>query len=131
VEDADMSKRAQPRRERPTSPLPLLQISFAEQLERLKQEPAWHSGDRNAITLTKEPQLRVLLLAMKRGSNLHEHRASGPVTIQVVSGLVRLTVSAQVLDLKPGELAILESAIAHEVEAVEESALLLTLVKPG
>src|SRR5215475_11730303 len=116
-----MPKGTPPRPERPTSPLPLLHISFAEQLERLKHEPAWHSGDRNAITLTKEPQLRVLLLAMRRGAHLHEHRASGPVTIQVVSGRVRLTVNNQVLDLKPGELAIVESAIAHEVEAVEES----------
>ena len=101
-----------------------------EDLERLKQKPAWHSGDRNAITLTKEPHLRVVLVAMKKGARLHEHRASGPTTIQATSGSPRLAIGDQVLKLKPGEVAVLEAAIEHEVEALEESALLLTLVKP-
>jgi quercetin dioxygenase-like cupin family protein len=120
----------QSRSERPTPVVPLLHIRFREQLERLKQEPAWRSGDRNAITLTKEPHLRVVLIAMKKGARLHEHRASGPITIQATSGSLRLAIGDQVLELKPGEVAVLESAIEHEVEALEESALLLTLVKP-
>ena len=100
-----------------------------EQLERLKQEPTWRSSDRNAITLTKEPHLRVVLTALKKGARLHEHQATGPITIQAVSGSLRLSVGNQILELKPGEVVILESAIEHEVEALEESGLLLTLVK--
>lgn len=100
-----------------------------EQLERLKQESTWRSSDRNAITLTKEPHLRVVLIAMKTGARLHEHQATGPVTIQAVSGLLRLSVGNQILKVKPGEVVLLESAIEHGVEALEENGLLLTLVK--
>lgn len=120
----------QSRTERPTPIVPLVHVRLEGNLEGLKQEPMWRSSDRNAITLTKEPHLRVVLIAMKKGARLHEHRASGPITIQAVSGSLRLSASDQILELKPGELAILESAIEHEVEALEESALLLTLVKP-
>ncbi len=125
-----MSQGWQSRSERPTPVIPVLHIRLREQLEHLKQEPTWRSSDRNAITLTKEPHLRVVLIAMKKGARLHEHQASGPITIQAASGALRLSVGGQILELKPGEVAVLESAIEHDVEALEESGLLLTLIKP-
>ena len=73
-----------------------------EQLERLRQEP------------TKEPALRLVLIALKKGAKL--------------SLLVHA--AGHALELRPGEIAILESAIEHEVEALEESGLLLTIVRP-
>ena len=125
-----MSQGWQSRSERPTPVLPVLHIRLREQLEHLKQEPTWCSSDRNAIALTKEPHLRVVVIAMKKGARLQEHQASGPITIQAASGSLRLSAGGQVLDLKHGEVVVLESAIEHEVVALEESALLLTLVRP-
>jgi quercetin dioxygenase-like cupin family protein len=119
----------QSRPERPVA-APLQHIRLSEEIERLKHEPTWRTGDRNAITLTKEPALRVVLIALKQNAKLHEHQAGGPVTIQAVSGLLRVTIVGLALDLRPGEIAVLESAIDHEVEALEEATLLLTLVKP-
>lgn len=124
-----MAEPGQSRLERPVT-VPLLHVRISEQLERLKREPTWRTGDRNAITLIKEPTLRLVLIALKKGAKLHEHQASGPVTIQAVSGSLRLTIAGQALELRSGEISVLESAIDHEVEALEEAALLLTLVKP-
>ncbi|HSE05613.1 MAG TPA: NnrS family protein [Methylomirabilota bacterium] len=39
---------------------------LGEQLERLRQEPAWRAGDRSAITLFKTPALTLVLLAPRR-----------------------------------------------------------------
>lgn len=116
---------------RPDRPalVPLLHVRLDEQIARLKSEPTWRTGDRNAITLTKEPTLRLVLIALKKGAKLHEHQAGGPVTIQAVSGSLRLHTAGRSLALKAGEVAVLESAIEHEVEALEEGALLLTFVK--
>jgi quercetin dioxygenase-like cupin family protein len=125
-----MSQDWQSRSERPTPVLPVVHIRLREQLEHLKREPTWRSSDRNAITLTKEPHLRVVLIALKKGARLHEHQASGPITIQAAAGSLRLSVGSQILELQAGEIAVLESAIEHEIEALEESGLLLTLVKP-
>ena len=125
-----MSQGWHSRPERPTPVLPVLHVRLREQLELLRQEPTWRSSDRNAITLTKEPHLRVVLIALKKGARLHEHQAGGPITIQAAAGSLRLSVGSQILELRAGEIAVLESAIEHEVEALEESGLLLTLVKP-
>ena len=46
----------QSRSDRPTPIVPLVHPRLKEHLEGLKQEPTWRSSDRNAITLTKEPQ---------------------------------------------------------------------------
>jgi quercetin dioxygenase-like cupin family protein len=124
-----MANTWQSRPDRPAV-VPLLHVRLNEQLERLKQEPTWRTGDRNAITLTKALTLRVVLIALKKGAKLHEHQASGPVTIQAVSGALRLHAAGQTLELRTGDIAVLESAIDHEVDALEEGALLLTLVNP-
>lgn len=114
------------RSDRPIA-VPFLHFDIAEQVRHLKQESVWASGTRNAITLTKEPGVRVVLTVLKQGTKLHEHQASGPLTIQVISGRLDLHAAGQSIVLAPGEVAVLESAVAHELEAIEESAFLLTI----
>jgi quercetin dioxygenase-like cupin family protein len=108
----------------------LVHFRIAEQVDRLKREPAWLSGSRNAITLVKERSLRVVLTVLKKGTQLQEHQTGGPFTLQVVSGLVRVRASGSTLDMAPGAVVALERGIVHEVEALEETAFLLTLVQP-
>ena len=98
---------------RPDRPVevPLLHLQLSEQLERLRQEPTWRTSGRNAITLAKEPALRVVLM----------------LTFHVLTGSVTFRAGARVESLGSGELIVLESTVAHEVEALEESACLLTI----
>ena len=114
---------------RPDRPIeaPLLHLRLGEQLERLRQEPTWRTRGRNAITLTKEPGLRLVLMLLGKGTKLSEHQAAGPLTFHVLTGSVTFRAGARVESLGAGELVVLESTVDHEVEAVEESACLLTL----
>jgi quercetin dioxygenase-like cupin family protein len=114
---------------RPDRPVevPLLHLQLSEQLERLRQEPTWRTSGRNAITLAKEPALRVVLMLLGKGTRISEHQAAGPLTFHVLSGSVTFGAGDRAQAIGPGELIVLESAIAHEVEALEESACLLTL----
>ncbi len=114
---------------RPDRPVevPLLHLQLSEQLERLKQEPTWRTSGRNAITLAKEPALRVVLMLLGKGSKVSEHQAAGPLTFHVLSGAVTFRAGVRVESLESGELIVLESAVAHDVEALEESVCLLTL----
>jgi quercetin dioxygenase-like cupin family protein len=114
------------RSDRPVA-VPLLHVRTAEQLERLREEPTWRMSGRNAITLTKEPTLRLVLMLLGKGTKMTEHRAAGPLTLQVLSGSVAFWVSGRAEKVVSGELIVLESTIEHEVEALEESACLLTL----
>src|SRR5438309_3854277 len=84
-----------------------------------------------AITLTKEPLLRVVLTVLRKGTKLHEHRVSGPLTLHVLAGTMLFRTREGALRVRPGEVVVLESALEHEVEALEESAFLLTLVQPS
>ena len=114
---------------RPDRPVevPLLHLRLREQLERLRQEPTWRTRGRNAITLTKEPGLRLVLMLLGKGTKIAEHRAAGPLTFHVLTGSVTFRAGARVERLEAGELIVLESTVSHEVEALEESACLLTL----
>lgn len=114
---------------RPDRPVevPLLHLQLSEQLERLRQEPTWRTRGRNAITLTKEPGLRLVLMLLGKGTKISEHQAAGPLTFHVLTGSVTFRAGARVESLEARELIVLESAVAHEVEALEESACLLTL----
>jgi quercetin dioxygenase-like cupin family protein len=114
------------RPDRPTE-VPLLHLQLGEQLERLRQEPTWRASGRNAITLAKEPALRVVVMLLGKGTKISEHQAAGPLTFHVLSGSVTFRAGDRTETLGSGELIVLESAIAHEVEAREESACLLTL----
>ncbi len=125
-----MSDEWKARADRPVE-APLLHLRLGEQLERLRQEPTWRTRGRNAITLTKEPGLRLVLMLLGKGTTLSEHQAAGALTFHVLTGSVTFRAGARVESLGAGELIVLESTVDHEVEAVEESACLLTLAGAG
>jgi quercetin dioxygenase-like cupin family protein len=121
-----MTEQAPPRPDRPAAG-PVFHARLGEQLERLRREPGWRAGDRNAITLFKTPALSLVLLAVQAGARLHEHRTDGTLAVQVVSGAVRVDAGGRRVDLAPGEVLVLEPGLAHALEAGPESAVLLTL----
>jgi len=94
--------------------------------ELRKTEPYRREGH-TARTLLRAPDLRVLLIVMKSGGRIAEHRADESASLQVLSGHVRLELPERIADLRGGELLLLERGVAHDVEAVTDSALVLTL----
>lgn len=75
----------------------------------------------------REPDLRVVFVAMKAGGRIAEHRAQVTTSILVLSGHVRLGLPDRAIDLAAGQLFVLGRDLSHEVEAVVDSACLLTL----
>jgi quercetin dioxygenase-like cupin family protein len=114
------------RLDRPVT-VPLLHVGLADQLDRLRQESTWRTSGRNAITLTKEPTLRLVLMLLGKGTKMPEHQAAGPLTLHVLSGSMAFRAGDRTEEIGSDELIVLESAIGHELEALEESACLLTL----
>jgi quercetin dioxygenase-like cupin family protein len=105
----------------------LLTFDLAAEAGQLRAELAYQEGDRNANTLLKEPNARVVLTALRQGARLQEHQTAGWVVIQTISGRIRLHALGQSVDLPSGHLLTLEPNAAHDVEALEESVFLLTL----
>jgi len=108
-----------------------LTFDLAAEVARLHTEESWRQGVRNAKTLVKEPDLRVVLILLRQGARMEEHRAPGRITIQALSGRLRLQVLDQASDLESGQILMLDPDIPHDVEAIEESAFLLTIAWPA
>jgi hypothetical protein len=87
----------------------------------LRREDAYRRDGHTARTLVRAPDLRIVLVVMP------EHRAAETVSIHAVSGHIRLRVADETVDLPTGRLLVLEGGVSHDVEAIQESAFLLTL----
>ena len=94
----------------------------------MRREDAYLREGHTARTLVREADLRIVLVAMKAGARIAEHRANETAAIHTISGHVRLhLLPEEVADLPAGRLLVVERGRRHDVEAVEESAFLLTL----
>jgi quercetin dioxygenase-like cupin family protein len=109
---------------------PFLKFDLTSEVDRLHRERTWNTGQ-NARTLIKYDDLRVVLMALKAGGRIPEHNANGRISVQVLSGHVRLNASGRAFDLLPGSLLALDERAPHDLEALEESAILLTIASPG
>ena len=93
----------------------------------LRKAAAYLQEGHTARTLVHQPDLRVVLVVMKAGTRIPEHGADGTATVHALSGQLRLGTSEQTADLGVGSLFVLERGVRHDVEAVTDSAFLLTL----
>ena len=94
----------------------------------LREEIAYTANGRNGVTLVKSPALRVVLEVLRAGAELAEHRAPGPITVQVLEGEIRFHTGEDTFRVRAGEVLALPPGRPHSVEAVRDSALLITLV---
>jgi quercetin dioxygenase-like cupin family protein len=106
----------------------VLSFDLAQETATLQQEESWQRGDRNARTLVQEPSLRIVLTVLKTGARVREHQTDHPVVIQTLKGYIRVESPDETIDLLTGRLMTLQPGVAHDLEAIELSAFLLTIV---
>ncbi len=118
--------------ERPAQQLaePVMLFDLQEQARLLAEEPEMESSGHNANTLVHFPDFRVVLISIKKGDMLREHRAPGRISIQPVQGRVVVRVEGRSLEMAERQLLVLEKLIVHEVEALDDAVILLTLGSP-
>jgi quercetin dioxygenase-like cupin family protein len=109
----------------------LIAFTIEDELAKAKNHPHWASNDRFAHSLVKHRDLTVTLMLMRKGAHLHEHQARGSVTVQVLSGAIRFKARNGERELTPGTIAVLDREIPHAVEALAESAFILTASLPS
>ena len=129
---ADVPHDSRQHRRPHTSPMaaPFLEFDLIRELEQLHGERDWNRGQ-NAKTLVKHDDFRVVLIALKARARLPEHQTKGRISIQTVAGHIVVRAQGRTFELPTGSLLALDQGLPHDVEALEESAFLLTIAWPG
>ena len=121
-----MSSRAHPGSERPLHG-PVQRFDLEAEVGRLREEGAWHRGQRNSITLRKGEGMNVVLVVMKAGDRIEEHAAPGPSSLSVREGRIRFMVAEEVAEAGSDTLLTCDAGVGHKVEALSDAVCLLTI----
>lgn len=106
---------------------PVMTFDLPAILAQLKQEPTWRTARRNAVTLLKQPGLRVVLVALQAGAEVASHRTDSPVTVQALEGPLVVRIDSDEVVLVAGQMLTLRPGLTHAVRTPGDSAFLLTL----
>lgn len=99
--------------------------------ELLERARGGSSSGRAATTVIggHEKVLRQTVIAMIKGAALAEHENPGEASVHVLVGRVRLSAGSNSWEGRRGDLVMVPDS-SHSLEALEDSAVLLTVAKP-
>jgi quercetin dioxygenase-like cupin family protein len=94
-------------------------------LRALRAETGPGANGHRQITLLHHGPVRLLLFAFEEGGQIPQHQAPGWVTIHVLRGVLRVQTPDRRYVLNEGELLALAPNVAYDVDAVDDSDMLL------
>jgi len=110
---------------------PVLQFDLAKEIEQLRTKESWgRETGRSSETLVKQQDFRVTLILMKANTRMAEHKSDGRISIHTLQGQICVHLRDQKIELSAGRLLALDCGLHHDVEALQESAFLLTIAWP-
>jgi quercetin dioxygenase-like cupin family protein len=109
---------------------PLLTFNLGKEIERLRREEHWLNDGRISETLVKYSDFRIVLILMKAGTLMQEHKADARISIHGLTGRLMVYLPEKSIELSAGDLLVLEKCLPHDVNALEDSAFLLSISWP-
>jgi quercetin dioxygenase-like cupin family protein len=109
---------------------PLLKFDLAAEIEQLNNEEHWAKGGRISKTLVKHSDFRIVLMFMKAGTLMQEHKTDARISLHALSGRLLIKLDSETVELPAGHLLVLEKGLSHDVKALEESVFLLSISWP-
>lgn len=109
--------------------IPALNFDVAKEIELLHHAEAWQTGI-SVKRLVRFADFRITLTAMKSGARIELHQNPGRISVQAVDGHIQMHAGNEMFDLPKGRVLVLDRAVPHDVEALADSAFLLTVAQP-
>lgn len=104
-----------------------LQLNTAKHLADLIDYTA---GDKSFNELWSNNNGKALLVSIAGGQSLREHTAPEDVEIILIEGYVEFNVDGRVNEMRPGDVILMNKSTLHSVNALTDSTLLITEIKP-
>lgn len=98
-------------------------------LASLTSDLVYNEGKVTVKVLMETETSREIRILFKKGQLMKEHKAGFPIAVEVHQGTITFGVEGKELDLKAGDLIYLEANVPHNLFAVEDSIVRLTLSK--
>lgn len=102
-------------------------IDLEDSYEELLNEAHEATDGHRQITIAHHDSLTVTLFHFEEGSKLPEHVVDGAVTIHVLDGDIEVETDEEVHRLEDDQILILAPKVEHDVRALEETRMLLTV----
>lgn len=89
----------------------------------------WNDVKPSIKVLVETSATKEIRIAMQSGQLMKEHKAPFPIIVQVIQGSIKFGVEEKDLQLKCGDLIGLEANVPHDLLALEDSIVRLSLSK--
>jgi quercetin dioxygenase-like cupin family protein len=105
-------------------------FDLAEEIQHLHARKPWPKKVTSNLLL-KTDSLRIMLIGMEAGGRLEEHHNDGRISIHVLEGAVQIGVQQQTQQFAAAQILALDRSVPHDVEAIVDAVLLLTIAWPS
>ena len=110
---------------------PLMAFAIAEEISKINADQRTTNQRKRSAVLAKNEHVRIVLAVLSRGEALQEHETEGQITVTVVQGAISFNALNERRNLGAGDLLTLQAGIRHSVEALEDSAFVITVCSPS
>ncbi len=90
----------------------------------------WREQGPHSQLLADNKAARLVLLTLRAGKEIKEHRNASQLFLQVIKGCIVLTAADQHVTLRPAMVCQLAAGLPHQLRAEQDSVFLLTMI-PG
>lgn len=105
-----------------------LTFDLAHEIADLRADENYARSGRAGRTLLKEGRLSLTLTLVAEGVQVGTHHAVAPMTLHLLEGRLRYRVGDAHFEIAKGELLFFWPGDAQDIRALEDTALLLTVL---